>query len=130
MNQVRLRTDIGEGAVAIIFVQAIGGLLAGGKAFRREPFTKKISANHVVVIVESDATASSLQQISVFMLAATNRFGVEASFLRNVTKLTPSGADGEACAGGLASESWKNAWALSGQASEEYFRGGEPEPSG
>jgi hypothetical protein len=88
MNQASLGGDVGEGAVAIIFVQAIGGLLARGKAFEaRAVHPKNIEPAIVVVIVESDATTGGLRQIFVFMLAAKNRFGVEASFLRNVDEV-------------------------------------------
>src|SRR5260370_2097123 len=88
MNEASLRGDIREGGVAIIFVQAIGGLLASGKAFQaRAVHQKNIEPAIVVGIVESDATTGGLQQIFVFMLAAKNRFGVEASFLRNVDEV-------------------------------------------
>jgi hypothetical protein len=52
MNQASLYGDVGEGAVAIIFVQAIGGLLARGKAFQaRAVHQKNIEPAIVVVIV-------------------------------------------------------------------------------
>src|SRR4029077_1490731 len=90
MNEARLSGAGGERTVAIIFVQAIGGLLAGGKAFQtRAIHQKNIEPAIVVVIVEGDAAAGGLQQIFVFVLAAKNHFGVEAGFLRDVHEIDP-----------------------------------------
>src|SRR4029077_21213679 len=90
MNEARLSGDVGESTVAIIFVQAIGGLLAGGKAFQpRAIHQENIEPAIVVVIVEGDAATGGLQQIFVFVLAAKNHFGVEAGFFRDVYEIDP-----------------------------------------
>ena len=82
--------DVGESAVAIVFEEAIGGLLAGGKAFQaRAVHQENIEPAIVVVIVESDAATGGLQQIFVLVLAAKNHFGVEAGFFRDVDEIDP-----------------------------------------
>src|SRR4029077_9899939 len=61
MNEARLSGDVGESTVAIIFVQAIGGLLAGRKAFQtRAIHQENIEPAIVVVIVEGDAATGGL----------------------------------------------------------------------
>ena len=61
MNQARLCGDISERAVAIIFVQAIGGLLSRRKTPKARAVHKEnIEPTIVVVIIEGDAATGGL----------------------------------------------------------------------
>ncbi len=85
MEEAGLGGYIGEGAIAIIFEEMRGGFLAGWKTFEAPAVDEKnIQPAVIVVIVESDAAASSFEEIFVFVFAAENSFGVKAGFARDV----------------------------------------------
>src|SRR6266571_1835847 len=85
MEEASFGGDIRESSIAIVFEKVIRGLLASRKTFQaRAVHQKNIQPTVVVVIVESDATAGSLEEVFVFVLATKNGFDVEARVARDV----------------------------------------------
>ena len=90
MNQTGFGGDVGEGAVTIILEKMRKGFLSGGKAFEAPAVHEKnIQPAVVVVIVESDSTASGFEEIFIFVFATENSFGMEAGLASNVDEADP-----------------------------------------
>jgi len=104
MKQAGFGGDVGEGAVAIVFEEMIGGFLPGGETFEAGAVDEKnVQPAVVVVIVERDAAAGGFEKIFIFVLAAENGFGVEAGFARDVEK-----GNAKIVVGGGGARLWRN----------------------
>ena len=85
MNQTGFGGHVGEGAVAIVLEKMPGGFLPRGKTFEAPAvYEENIQPTVVVVIVEGDTAAGGLEEISIFVFATENSFGVEAGLASNV----------------------------------------------
>ncbi len=99
--------DVGEGAVAIVFEEVRDGFLALGKAFDTGAVDEEdIDPVVVIVVEESYAAACGFEEISVFVFATVDGFGVEAGLAGDVDE-----ADAERSAG---DGGWRDLWALDG----------------
>src|SRR5258708_1559985 len=85
MMQAGFGSDVGEGAVAIVFEKMRNRFLASRKTFEAPAVDEEnIQPAVVVVIVKSDTAAGGFEKVFVFVLATENGFGVQAGLARNV----------------------------------------------
>ncbi len=85
MRDSGLRGHVGECAVAIVAKQMRSRFAARGKAFEpRAVHQKDVEPSVVVVIVEGNAATGGFEQILVLVLAAKDRFRIQAGFARHV----------------------------------------------
>ena len=85
MDEAGFYGDVGEGAVAIVFVEMGAGFLASGKAFEAGAVDEEdVEPAVVVVVVKSYAAAGGFEEVFVFVFTAEDGFGVEAGFFGDV----------------------------------------------
>src|SRR5205814_10248800 len=85
MNESGLRSYVSEGAVAIVFEEMRGGLLAWRKTFQPPAVHEKnIEPTVVIVVVKCHAATGRLEQVFVLVLAAIDRFSIESSLAPNI----------------------------------------------
>jgi hypothetical protein len=84
-GQTRLGGDVGEGAVVIVVIQAVGRALPGGKSFELRAIHQKDVRPAVVVIVENcDAGSGGFDDVFFAVDAAESVLRGEAGFLGQV----------------------------------------------
>ena len=79
MGEAGGNRDVGEGAVAVVFEQAVDGFGALGEAFKAGSVDEEdVDPVVVVEVVKGDAAAGGFEQETVFVFAAVDGFGVQA----------------------------------------------------
>ena len=88
MGDAGLESDVGKGAVAIVFEEMADRLVALGKAFETPAVDEEdVEPVVVVVVKEGGAAAGGFEQVFVAVLAAEDGFDVEAGLFGHVDKL-------------------------------------------